>query len=832
MNKEIILERIQEESIVEVSEKIIAKNAITSLKKEKIHAPGWPGIAPRWTSADKNGVGTALNVASKVWFTMSHGTINEIYYPQVDQACTRDMEFIVTDGKKFFSEEKRNTRHHIEYLAEGVPGFRLVNTCLEGNYRIEKEIITDPFRDTFLQRIKFVPLKKDISDYKLFILLAPHIGNYGSGNTGWTGNYKGMPMLFAERSNALALACSIPWLNSSVGFVGTSDGWQDLRSHKYMKWIYKRAENGNIAMIAEIDLKESERSENEIIIAVGFGRNSAEAGQRARTSILEGFDGAKQVYIEEWLNWQKDLFNFKTAKISSRDLYRVSTSVLRTHESKRHPGGFIASLSIPWGYSRGDDDLGGYHLVWPRDLVHTAGGLLAAQADTDARRVLTYLMVTQEEDGHWPQNMWMDGFPYWTGVQMDQAASPILLIDLSIREGALELGDLKSLWPMIKKAASYLVCNGPATDQCRWEENAGYTPYTLAVEIAALLIAADCAEVNHHPEIAKYLRETADYWNENIERWTYVTDTPLARRVGVEGYYIRVAASEGADGKFPKEDIVTITNRPIGENKINAKDLISVDALALVRFGLRDAKDPRILNTIKVIDSLLKMETSNGPCWYRYNNDGYGEQSDGSPFNGTGIGRPWPLLSGERGHYEVAAGNYEGAYKLLKTMESFANEGGMLPEQIWDTDDIPSKELYFGKATGSAMPLAWAHAEYIKLCRSVKMKKVFDMPPQTMERYIEEKINSKFVVFKFNSKCKRIPSGKDFRIESLVRMQVRWTTDNWINIKETNSYDTGLKVHVVDLETRELPRGTKIIFTFYWPESSKWEGIDFEAKIV
>ena len=833
MSKELTLEEeAAREILVHISEESFTLQKNSSLKRETTYAPGWPGIASRWTSADKNGVGTALNVANKVWFTMSHGIINEIYYPQVDQACTRDMEFIVTDGKKFFSEEKRDTTHHIEFMAEGVPGFIVINTCNQGNYRIEKEIITDPIRDTFFQRIKFIPLKGDISDYKLYVLLAPHIGNYGAGNTGWTGHYKGMPMLFAERNNALALACSIPWLNSSVGFVGTSDGWQDLRSHKSMKWLYKRAENGNIALTAEINLKEAQKTEGEIVIAVGFGRNSAEAGQRARASIVEGFEAAKKVYIEEWLKWQKNLFNYRSTKKSARDLYRVSTAVLRIHESKRHPGGFIASLSIPWGYSRGDDDLGGYHLVWPRDLAHTAGGLLAAKACTDVKRVLTYLMVTQEEDGHWPQNMWMDGFPYWTGVQMDQVASPILLMDLSSREGVLETVDLKHLWPMVRKAASYLVANGPATNQCRWEENAGYTPYTLAVEIAALLIAADYAEVNFQPAIAKYLRETADYWNDSIERWIYVTDTPLAKRVGVEGYYIRIAASEGPDGSLPNDDIVTITNRPIGQNKISAKDLVSTDALALVRYGLRNPEDPKILNTIKVIDELLKVDTPDGPCWYRYNNDGYGEHPDGRPFNGTGKGRPWPLLSGERGHYEVAAGNFKAADKLLKTMEAFANEGGMLPEQIWDTDDIPDKELFFGKATGSAMPLAWAHAEYIKLCRSLKMKQVFDMPPQTKERYIDEKTESKFTVFRFNNKCKKIPVGKIFRIEAFAQMRVRWTIDNWKTVNDTNSFDTGLGIHVADIKTDNWAEGTKIIFTFFWTGSRNWEGKDFEAEII
>jgi glucoamylase len=831
MDRETTLEGIAEKKVNTNIQEHGEDRAFLSDRKEISYAPGWPGIPSKWTSATKNGVGTAINNASKVWFTMSHGIINEIYYPQVDQACTRDMELIVTDGHDFFSEEKRDTNHQVEYLAEGAPAFKLINTCKQGNYRIEKEVITDPHRDTFLQKIKFIPLKKDINDYKLYVLIAPHIGNFGSGNTGWTGHYKGLPMLFAERTNALAMACSIPFVNMSVGFVGASDGWQDLQRHKKMKWFYQRAENGNIAMIAEINLKDAQENGNEIILAVGFGRNSTEAGQRARASIIEGFDAAKDVYIKEWSQWQEGLYNHKTIRKSAKDMYRISTMVLRSHESKRHPGGFIASLSIPWGYSRGDDDLGGYHLVWPRDLVHTSTGLIAAKAGADARRVLHYLMVTQEEDGHWPQNMWMDGFPYWSGVQMDQTASPILLMDLASREGVLATEDLRHLWPMVKKAASYIVANGPVTDQCRWEENSGYSPYTLAVEIAALLIAADFADVNNEPQMAEYLRQTADFWNDSIERWIYRTDTDLARRVGVDGYYIRVATAEGSDGFLPEEDIITISNRLPGENTLYAENLLSVDALALVRFGLRDPQDPKILNTIKVLDEIIKKDTPFGPCWYRYNEDGYGEKTNGDPFDGTGLGRPWPLLTGERGHYEVAAGNIKEAKRMLKTIESFANEGGMLPEQIWDAEEIPSKELFFGKATGSAMPLAWAHAEYIKLCRSIKMKQVFDMPPQTKERYIEEKTISDYMVFRFNRKCKTIPQGKDFRIETFAPASVRWSSDNWKTYQDTKSADTGLNIYVTDIPSKHLQAGNKIKFTIFWPETGKWEGVNFEATI-
>jgi glucoamylase len=803
-------------------------------RKEKF-AFGWPGIEARWTSSAKSGVGTSYNARSKVWFSLSHGILNEIYYPQVDQACTRDFGLIVTDGKEFFSDEKRNASHHIRHIAKNVPGYHLTNSCHRHMYRIEKEIITDPFRDTLLQRVHFFPTNKKRKDFKLFVLLAPHLNNNGAFNSAWVGNYKGVPMLFAQRGDAsLALACSVPWKKMSAGFVGTSDGWQDLVQHKNMLWEFDRAENGNVALTAEVDMEELHKGG--CVMALGFGRNPEEAGQRARASIIEDFDTAKAQYISEWQKWQKKLYSFGNSEKSETELspkyFNLSAAMLKVHESKRHPGGLIASLSIPWGFSKGDNDLGGYHLVWPRDMVQTAGGLLASKAFEDAKRVLNYLMVTQEDDGHWVQNMWLDGEPYWIGVQMDQTALPIMLVDLVNRESPLTQNDLKHFWPMMRKAAGYLVINGPRTHQDRWEENAGYSTFTLAVEIAALVIAAEYAELNNEPQVAAFLRETADSWNSSIERWTYVTGSELAKFVGVDGYYVRINSQENINSFYNGVDLLTISNRPRGENICPASEMVSPDALALVRYGLRAANDPRILNTIKVIDATLKMEhPAYGPVWYRYNRDGYGEKVDGRPFDGTGIGRPWPLLTGERAHYEIAAGNKETAESLLKTFENYANDAGLFPEQVWDSEDIPQLGLFFGKASGSAMPLAWAHAEYIKLCRSIESGKIFDMPKQVEQRYLVEKNVSNIFVWNFNSRYKYIPQGKVLRLHCLAPAVVKWTADNWQTSADIQTLDSGLGIHFADLPTESLPSGRKIIYTFYWSEPDNWEGKDYALTV-
>ena len=796
------------------------------------YAPGWPGIPPRWTSSAKSGVGTALNSASRVWFTLSHGIFNEIYYPRLDDACTRDFGFIVTDGQDFFSEEKRHTQHEIKFPVAGLPAYHLINTCRQGRYRIEKEIIASPHRDAVMQRTRFTPLQGKLEDYHLYALLAPHLGNRGSGNTAFVGEYKGVPMLFAERKGlALALACSAPWLQRSAGFVGFSDGWQDLKQNKQLTAEYLRAENGNVALTGEIDLS---ASNGEFVLALGFGRSPAEAGHFARAALTSDFDNEQAEYIREWQEWHRPLLGpILNQGIAS--LFQTSLSVLRTHESKRSVGGMIASLSIPWGASKGDEDLGGYHLVWPRDLVEAASGLLAGGSKEEVYRVIRYLQVTQEADGHWPQNMWGDGMPYWNGVQMDETALPILLIDQARRAGVFIDSEadkvLRRFWPMVRQAASYIVRNGPVTPEERWEMDPGYSPFTLAAEIAALLAAADMAELAADPQAASYFRETADNWNANIERWTYVIDTEIDRQIGVEGHYVRVAPPEKADAASPRDGFVPIKCRPPDQSSGLTSYIVGPDALALVRFGLRAADDPRIVNTVKVIDALLKVETPYGPVWRRYVDDLYGEHEDGSAFDGTGVGRPWPLLTGERAHYELAAGRRDEAQRLLKALEAFANEGGMIPEQVWDANDIPDRGLFFGRPSGSAMPLAWAQAEYVKLCRSLSEGRVFDTPPQTTERYLVKRTDTPYTVWRFNNKCHAMLPGKTLRIEVLAPAMVHWSTDNWRTVTDTDTRDTGLGLHVADLSTQTLPPETQILFTFCWPGDRRWEGTDFTIEV-
>jgi glucoamylase len=384
---------------------------------------------------------------------------------------------------------------------------------------------------------------------------------------------------------------------------------------------------------------------------------------------------------------------------------------------------------------------------------------------------------------------------------------------------------------MVRQAAGFIVRNGPVTQQDRWEEDAGYSPFTLAVEVAALLAAADVAEAVGQGESASYLRDLADSWNEHIEDWTYSTNGDLSRQIGVEGYYVRIAPPMSDSAASPTEGFVAIKNRPPGQSWEQASHIVSPDALALVRFGLRAPNDPRILNSIKVIDALLKVRLPQGACWYRYNDDGYGEHADGGPFDGTGIGRPWPLLAGERAHYELAAGNIAAAQELLQSVEHSTNGSRLLPEQVWDAADIAEGELFFGKPSGSACPLVWAHSEYIKLVRSLRDGRIFDQPSGTVERYQVEKRTAAFHEWRYNNKCRTIPTGKELRIALLSPALVHWTNDNWQTVKDVNTRATGVGIYAADLPTSALDAGRTVVFTFYWPHTGRWEGVDFSVTI-
>jgi glucoamylase len=777
--------------------------------------------------------------SASVWFTVNRGSLSEVYFPRVDRACLRGLDFVVVDGRGFVSSEPDDAEHRIEVPFEGVPYYRTVSTCKQGRYRIEKEFFTHPERDVVIQVIRFKPLIGELKDYHLYALAAPHLANRGGGNSAWLGEQWGVPMLFADRSrHTLAIGCSAPWIKGSAGFVGASDGWTDIREHGELTWEYGRAEDGNVLLTGEIDLN---RDEGAFTLDLGFGHNPAEAALGTLAALYDDVSRIREDYIAGWKEWQKtiDRQDEHGPASQGRDLFWISMAVIRTHENRGTSGAIIASLSSPWGNALGDEakesgGTQGYHLVWPRDLCESAAGLLAAGADQVAKRVLVFLRATQTSDGHWPQNMWVDGASARPGIQIAETGFPIILLDLARREEAVPDGEIGRFWPMVRRAVRYIVENGPSSKQDRWENEHGYTPFTLGVVISALLVAADQADEQGEGKLGTYLRETADAWNHAIERWLYVTGTETAKRVGVPGYYARIIPPEMVE-RTDTDASHHLLHSTRGRTQASPVDIVSPDALALVRFGLRAPDDPRILDTVKVIDTILKVETPGGPCWLRYNGDSYGEQEDGTPFTSTsrGIGRAWPLLTGERGHYELAAGRPAEALRMLQAMAAFAGDGGMISEQIWDAADIPEKRLFKGRATGSAQPLVWAHSEYVKLRRSIHDGRIYDQPPQTVERYLEQRTTSNLAIWKFEHQTASIEAGEVLRVEVLTPATIRWSAgDDNSTWNDVDTRDVGLGIHLVDLPTRSLQSGEKVRFTFHWQDADRWEGRNFAVAVV
>jgi glucoamylase len=677
---------------------------------------GQPGVPAVWASARKQAVGAALSERSRVWFTIAEGVLTEVYHPSVDCPNQRDLQLLMTDGGELLHEERRDLVHEVEWIEEGTPAFRIVSCDPAGRYRIVKTVCADLAADCVLERIRFEPLVEPARRYRLYLLWAPHLGGQGSENHARVEHGTAGDCLIAWRgSRYAALSATAPFARMSAGYVGHSDGWQDLNRHRRLTWAFAEAGPGHVALTAELDT----RGGHEFTLCLAFGQGEDVALQAARDSLERGFETALSGYTTEWRAYQADLLDLSSASGDGGRLYRRSVAVLRTHLDKVQRGAGVASLSTPWGESvSADQPTGGYHLVWPRDLYHQAMGLLAAGDTRAPAEIAKYLSTRQREDGSFVQNFWVDGRPYWQGLQLDEVGYPVLLAERLRREALLDFDP----YPMAQRAADFLLGHGPLTPQDRWEENRGYSPHTLAVVIAALCAAAALAEAaGKRPQATTY-RRVAQAWERRIEDWTF---TDCGRLLpGHPEHYERIARIPPADaGEHLPECRVFLPIRNLPPEAMREHSqccVVDGGFLELVRLGLRTPNDPHVLKTLPVWDALCRRETPCGPAWHRYNGDGYGEHDDGAPFKDTGRGRLWPLLTGERGHYELAAGH--DPFPYLQALECFANDSGLLPEQVWDTAPLA------GHGTGSATPLVWAHAEYVRLLRSRREGRVFDRP--------------------------------------------------------------------------------------------------------
>ncbi len=786
---------------------------------------GRPGIEPRWTHGGKDGVGTAYAASSRIWFTFWNGIITEVYYPTVDRPQLRDLQYLITDGKTFFHEEKRHLQSKSERLSDHTLGYRSTNSDPAGRYSIVKEIITDPHLACVLQHTEVTGDESFISKLRFYALCAPHLEVGGWGNNGYVIEVAGRKILMAQKNRTwLALAATAPFSRVSCGYVGRSDGWTDLADNFQMDWEFDQAPDGNIALMGELDLKGS----REFTLALAFGETQHAAISTLFQALAIPFQEHHKRYMDQWERSGAEILPLQKASGDGGNLYHGSCSLLRAHEDKSYPGAFIASVAIPWGEAKGDQDRGGYHLVWTRDMVNSATGMLAAGDRITPLRALIYLAVSQQEDGGFAQNFWVDGEPFWQGIQLDEVAFPIMLAWRLKQEGALQDFDP---YPMVMRAARYLLLHGPVTQQERWEEASGYSPSTLASNIAALIGAASLARDRDDEATAKFLEEYADFLESHLEAWTVTTDGTLVR--GIKRHYIRILPAN-VDDPQPEEDpnhgTVIIANRgPGSQRAFPAKEIVDAGFLELVRYGIRKPDDPIIIDSLKVVDAVLKVDTPFGPCWRRYNNDGYGQHEDGGPFTWWGQGRAWPLLTGERGHYELAAGR--DMKPFIRAMEGFGSSTGLLPEQVWDKPDRPEIYMLLGRPTGSAMPLMWAHAEYVKLLRSALDGKVFDLVPEVADRYLgNRKKLSQLEIWKPNRRARSVKKGATLRIQAPAPFRLHWSNDDWQAVKDTLSSSTALAIEFVDIPIAPAQRAP-IRFTFFWTADSRWEGRDYAVAV-
>jgi glucoamylase len=731
---------------------------------------GAPGLGPTWSASAKDVVTTGLG-PSRLWATVGLGIVNEVYWPTTGEPQIRDLGFIVADDHEWF-EVKRVNRYTVTTPKPYLPLPRVVH---EGErYTLKLEFMPDPLRDVLL-----ISFELTGAGYRLYPLLAPHLGATGWDNTAWVED----GALFAQGSagDGLCLIAEHGFIRASAGYVGASDGWQDFNRNGCLTWEFARATNGNVALIGELDDPTG-------VLALGFGESPTGARTLATSSLVEGAATVRKRFTEGWDGWHKRIQLPAPAHTELERQAWGSAVVLKAHQDRTYPGATVASLSIPWGNSH--NDAGGYHLVWARDTVETGLSLLALSDLEGAMEMLSYLVATQSPDGHWSQNFFPDGRPYWTGIQLDEVGFPIVFARKAVELG---LPERPSVAPMVRNAASYLARNGPISPQDRWEENPGASPFTLAVEVAALVAAAEWLDGDERT----YALELADCWNERIEEWTYVEGTDLAQEHDVSGYYVRIGPSRAQGGLRGR---VQVQNR--GGETVAASALVGLDFLYLARLGLREASDPRLTDTLKVVDATLRVETPNGAVYHRYPDDGYGEHADGSPFDGQGVGRGWPLLAGERGHGELLLGNDPVPY--LNTMTRTTGPGGLMPEQVWDSAPIPERFLYPGKPSGSAMPLVWAHAEFLKLLAATATGTPVEVLDTVKERYGGKRPHAATWFWRDAVPFAQLDRGRALVVEGAEPFSLEYSLDDDSARASRDSAMLGLGMHGVRFAAAEL----------------------------
>ena len=722
-------------------------------------APDGPGALSHFGLARKDCLGTARNTTSKVWYTVANGVLSDVYYPTADNTNVETLQYIVTDGSTFTDLQTRNMTYTTEALpASGGMACKVTATAKSGKYRIETEYVTDPDRNSVLMRIKFKPAQPGL---RLYVRFDPTVNGNGGGGAGNGGadraaidDSTGHNVLVASdpvtATNAAnrdyaqpvfaALDGSFP--EASSGFAGAaSDGLLQLDAAHALTKTYGEALGGNVVQTARVAL-----SDGRAVLALGFGASPEEAVGAAEGSLAAGFDLTLDAYKQGWKRYDNSLTKPRilgTTAADRRQLedeYYLSANVIKASEDKTFPGAIVASLASPWGQaiSAGDPAntyFGSYREVFARDLYEAWTGLVAAGDLTTARAATRFLFERQQlPDGSMPRNSLVNGrvAPDSFGTQLDETAYPILMAY------QLGLSDASLYADHVKPAANFVAAHGPAFGVERWEEQSGFSPSTIAAEIAGLVAAAELARANGDLASAAVWLGVADSWQRQVKGWTVTTSGTRAPR-----YFIRLS-------KTGDPNAAISYNVGNGGPTLDQREVVDAGFLELVRLGELPANDADVAASLPAVDATIRSATASGPGWHRYNGDGYGDHAgDGRPWapSGQGTGHLWPALSAERGEQELASGNAAAAASLLLGMSRFASGVGLIPEQDWELADlaaspygtdptIASIGFANGGAAGSASPLTWSAASFVRLAADLGAGRNVVLPAATHARYV------------------------------------------------------------------------------------------------
>jgi glucoamylase len=698
---------------------LAAAGALAPAALGKPPAPGAPGAKHAWAPADKHGFGTARQARSNVWFTLRDAELTEAYYPDLSTPSLRSLEFVVVDGSHVDRETGPGVRSHVQPLG----GLVYRQTTRTSRWVLEKTWITDPARPAILARVRLRSLTGHA--LKTFVLVDPAPGDDGNDDRGRSLRSE----LVAQDDTVATSVAARPRLSKTTsGYAGSaSDPSTDLQDGR-LNHHYDATAPGNVVQAAKTPLTGRGRHQR-LTLAIGFGKAAGAARSSAATALAGRFARTRSRYARGWTSYLAHLKKPPKPVRSGalRKLYDQSLLVLAASEDKQHPGASIASPTMPWVWGtltlEGHEFSGPYHLVWPRDLYHVATAQKAAGDGAAANRLLDFLFSVQKADGSFWQNTRVNGQEYWTSQQLDEDALPIVLAWWLHRRGAAD-------WTHVRAAADYIVANGPDSDQERWENQSGYSPNTIAAEIAGLICAADIAQRNGDTVRANAYRAKADEWQKNVQAWTATTNGPYSPNP----YYLRLS-KEGNPNDGSTYDL--------GDNhtpEVDERQIVDQSFLGLVLFGAKRFDDPVIRNSLSVVDKVIKADTASGPIWHRFTFDGYGETATGANWDifptkaNQTFGRAWPILTGERGEYSLLAGR--SATRYLRTIANTANDGLMLPEQVWDgrppTGQAGAKS---GQGTRSATPLAWTHGQFIRLAWSIAQGHPIERPCIVAKRY-------------------------------------------------------------------------------------------------